>query len=107
AAVDAPGLLEVGDDLLGRVDGHGEADADAALAAAAAGRDLGVDPDHLPGRVDERAARVARVDRRVGLQHVVDLEVVGRLDRALYGRDDAGGEGAFETEGIADGDGRI
>ena len=44
-------------------------------------------PMTLPGRVDERAAGVAGVDRRVGLQHVVDLEAVGRLDRALHGRD--------------------
>ena len=83
AAVDAAGLLEVGDDLLGGVDRHREADADAAVAAAAAGGDLRVDADDLAGRVDERAAGVAGVDRRVGLQHVVDLEAVGRLDRAL------------------------
>ena len=53
------------DDPAGRrVDRHREAEADA--------RHRGVDPDHAAAAVDQRAARVAGVQRRVGLDHVVD-----------------------------------
>ena len=55
----------------------------------------------------QRAAGVAGVDRRVGLDDVVDREAVGRLDRALERRDDAGGERALEAERVADRDRRI
>ena len=98
--------LELVDLVSGRVDRDREADADVALAAAA-GLDLGVDPDHFAGRVDQRAARVAGVDRRVGLDHVVDREPVGRLDLALQGGDDAAGDGAVEAERVADRDHRV
>ena len=75
--------------------------------AAAAGLDLRVDPDHAAGGVEQRAARVAGVDRRVGLHDVVDREAVGRLDRALQRRDDAGRQRAVEPERVADGDRRV
>src|SRR6476661_4795092 len=78
AAVHAPGLLELRDDLLGGVDRDREADPEVAAAAAAAGLDLRVDADHAARAVDQRASRVAGIDRSVGLQDVVDLEVVGR-----------------------------
>ena len=51
------------------VDRDGEADADVALLAGV-GEDRGVDADHLAARVEQRAARVAGIDRGVGLQHV-------------------------------------
>ncbi len=100
-AADGAALLELGDLGLGGVDRDREADADAA-AAAAAGLDLGVDADHPAGRVEQRAARVARVDRRVGLQDVVDREAVGRRDLALQRGDHAGRQRAFEVERVAD-----
>ena len=50
--------------MLGRIDRDGEAQ----TLARKHGR---VHADHLAGGVDERAARVARVDRRVGLNDVV------------------------------------
>ena len=52
--------------------GHREADA---LAAAGARLDLLVDADHAAVGVDERAAGVAGVDRRVGLDRAGDLEL--------------------------------
>ena len=83
-----------GDQRRGQRDGlHRDADpapADAAVADQAAGDELGrvdrdreadplrrqddrrVDADHLAPRVDQRAARVAGVQRRVGLEDVVD-----------------------------------
>src|SRR5215208_7211971 len=58
--------LQVAKLLLDRVDRDREADADVAVAGAA-GLDLRVDADDAPGRVEQRAARVAGVDRRIGL----------------------------------------
>ena len=76
-------------------------------AAAAAGRDLGVDPDHAAVAVEQRAARVAGVDRRVGLDHVADREAVGGLELALEGAHDAGRDRAVEAERVADRDHRV
>jgi hypothetical protein len=80
-ALDRLALLELGHDLADRVRGHREADADVPLRAAG-GRDLGVDADDVSAVVEERAAGVARVDRRVGLDDLVDREAVGSLDLA-------------------------
>ena len=91
-------LVDLGFD---RVDRDREADADVAVATAAGG-DLGVDADHLAGRVDQRPAGVAGVDRGVGLDHVGDREAVRSFDLALERRDDAAGDRAVEAEGIAD-----
>ena len=80
AADDPALLLELDDDLLGDVGGDGEADADVAAAAGEArGHDAGVDADDLAPHVDERAAAVAAVDGRVGLDEV--LVALG-VDRA-------------------------
>ena len=68
----------------------------------AAGLDLRVDADHLAGGVEQRTARVAGVDRRVGLQDVVDREAVGRRDLALKRRDHARRQRPFQVEGVAD-----
>ena len=55
----------------------GTANAD---AGAAAGLDLGVDADDLAPRVEQRAARVAGLRARVGLDDVGDAEAAGRGD---------------------------
>ena len=64
-------------------------------------------PDHPPAAVRERAARVARVERGVGLDHVVD-DAAGapraRRQRAAERRDDAGGDRAAEPVRVADRD---
>ena len=52
-------------------------------------------------------AGVAGVDRRVGLDHLVDAEAVGRLDLALQAGDDPGRRGLVEAEREADGDRRV
>jgi hypothetical protein len=54
-----------------------------------------------------RTAGVAGVDRRVGLQDVVDLKTVGGFDLALQGRYDTGRERSFEVERVADREHRI
>ena len=63
--------------------------------------DGGVDADDLPVQVEERAAAVAGVDRRVGLDEVV---VGAGADRARLGAHDAHRDGVAEAERIADGD---
>ena len=84
-------------DPLGHVDGDGEADAD---IAAGAREDRAVDADDLARHVDERAARVARVDGGVGLEEVVEGALA---DRAPLGADDARRHRLLEAEGRADG----
>ena len=74
---------------------------------AAAGRDLGVDADHAPARVEQRSAGVAGVERRVGLDHVVDREAARRGQAPLQRRHDAGGQRALQAERVADRDRRI
>ena len=85
------------DDLPRRVvDGHREPEADA--------RDRGVDADDASASVGERAARVARVQRRVGLDHVVDDPAAPGRQRAPERRDDARGDRAGEPVRVADRD---
>ncbi len=101
-----PGVahLPVGLQLVHRadrgVDRHREADA---LGRPRRRADLGVDPDHRAGRIEQRAAGVARVDGRVGLDRV-DERVLRceRVDRALGRRDDADAQRALAPERAAD-----
>ena len=63
------------------VDRDGEAEPDVAgWCCRAQGQDRGVDPDHPGAGIDQRAAGVARVDRRVGLDGV---DVRGRRVRVV------------------------
>ena len=66
--------------------------------------DLGVDADHLPEPVQERTAGVAVVDRGVGLDRVVDREVVRRRHLPVERADDAARHGSLEPERAADRD---
>ena len=98
AAPHAPFLDELGGDVLRGVDPDGE--------AQALGRQdhRRVDADHLAARVGQWAARVARVDRRVGLNHLVEQAAVPRAERAAEGAHDARGHGALEAERVTDRD---
>ncbi len=65
----------------------------------------GVDADDAAGGVGERAAGVAGVERRVGLDDVVDdphLSAGSRRERPAEGAHHAGGDAAGEAERIAD-----
>src|ERR1039458_10761443 len=68
------GHLTVLDDVVvdprGRIDGKRETDA---LIAAGTRRDGRIDADHFAAHVEQRAARIARVDGRVGLQKMLEL----------------------------------
>ena len=69
-------------------------------------RERSVDPDDAPRGVGQRSAGVARIQRGVGLDHVVDhpdLRSGPRRQRPAEGADDARRHTAGEPEGIADG----
>jgi hypothetical protein len=85
-------LLHVGRDV--DRDREGET-----LVAAGARIDLRVDADHLALQVEERAARVAGIDRGVGL----DERHIAAVGQRARGRaDDALGHGVLEAERRAD-----
>ena len=103
------------DDLLGYVhrvvDGDGETDAG---VIARVGRDQRVDADELTVLINQSTAGVARVDGRVGLDHVgIDRVVAGassvRVGRTVHdlrtagGGHDSGRNRLLEAEGTADG----
>src|SRR6516162_5449093 len=69
------------------VHGNGEAD-----TSRRAGRtdDRRVDADEPAGAVEQRAARVSRVDRSTGLDDAADRPAARRLDLPIQGADDAG-----------------
>ena len=95
----APRRLDHGPHHAGR---NGEADA---VAAAGAREDRRVDADQAPADVDERAAGIARIDGRVGLDEEL---IVGDADlRARQRRDDALRDGLADAERIADGENEI
>ena len=99
AAGDMAVLDEAVHDVAGEVGRDGEADA---LVAAGAAEDGGVDADEPALDIHQRAAGVAGVDGRVGLDEVLivlDAEVA-----AARGADDARGDGLADAEGIADGE---
>jgi hypothetical protein len=89
-----------GDDPPGRVvDGHGQPDADAG--------NRGIDPDHAPRAVRECPAAVARVERGIGLDHLVDDATgAGRQGTSERG-DDAGGDTAGEPQRVAQGNDKL
>ena len=98
--LDASIAGQVGQYGLRRVDGNGKTDTGALVGAV--GGDHGVDADDLAVRVQQRAAGVAGVDGRVGLDGVLDGRAL-RTSNGADGADDAAGHGAAEAKGIADG----
>ena len=91
--------FEIAQHRFGAVDGHGETDADAPAVGAVDG---GVESDHVALRIEQRTAAVARIDRRVGLDHIVQIAAVLPLDFAMQRAHDAGGQGSRQAEWIAD-----
>ena len=82
---------------LGARDRHRKADPDIALRPV----NRRVDADHVAVRIEQRTAAIARIDRRIGLNHAFQLALLG-LDGAVERTDNPGGQRAFELEGIAD-----
>ena len=97
AALDLAVIDELVHDLAGHVDRDGKTDAD---IAAAGRQDRRIDADDPALQVDQWTARIAGVDRRVGLDEILvafDAETAAP-ERA----DDARGHGLAETERVAD-----
>ena len=82
------------------IDRHGETDAHVGRLGAVA-EDGGVDADDLAAHVEQRSAGVARVDGRVGLEHV-DAALRRDRKRPAQRADDADGDGVVEVERVAD-----
>eukprot|EP00960_Hanusia_phi_P042863 755746-Hanusia_phi.AAC.2 len=95
----------VGKDLL--EDPLGGVDGDAEAEPLRACDDGGVDPDDLAAAAHQRASRVARVKRHVGLDHILDHVSCHSPDAPPESRDDAGRDGGGETEWVADGDSKL
>src|SRR5262245_12292565 len=81
-----------------RIGGDRETDA---LRAEDHGR---FDADDLAARGDERAAGIARIERGVGLDHVIDQPARARPQRASERGDHAGGHRRLKAERIANRD---
>gem|GEM_PF-4310165 len=90
----AAGRDELRDDTLCERGRDPEAD-----VVAAAGVD---NRDDITVEIDQRAAAVAGVDRRVGLDRIRDLEARRRGDRAIDAADDAACHRPIEVVGVAD-----
>src|SRR6202042_474976 len=93
-----PARLERRELGLDRVDRHREPYAAALVGPGPTGRDLIGDPHDLSPGVEHRAARVTRIERRVGLERVCDEESVGSLDRAAKSGYHARAEAAVISE---------
>ncbi len=90
--------------LRDRVDRNGKTNAGAGAAGAENGR---VHANQPPQAVEQGAARIAAVDRSIGLDRAPQNLVV-RFNRAIQRADDAGGQRALElTKRIADGNGGL
>src|SRR5947209_6626110 len=92
-------LDEIGNDAINDIDGDSEADARAGTRRR---EDRRVDADQPSRRIQQRAARIAGIDRGVGLDHVGDLTAAAGWQPALERADDAAGQRLIEPEGIAD-----
>ena len=98
-AANHPAVLDqVGHHLAGDRRRGGEADA---LPVAVRGQNGGVDADQVATGVDQRAAGVAAVDGRVGLDEI--LEGGDAQMGAAGGADDAHGHGLAHAQRVADG----
>jgi hypothetical protein len=99
--------LPAGDDLVGDLDDavRRGREANARARALVGGRlvvrlDLVVEAEHLRVGVEQRAAGVARVDCRVGLDCTRDVEAVRRRDRAARLADDPRGTVSGRPNGL-------
>src|SRR5581483_11863 len=83
------------DELPRAIDRNGEAD------PLSLGVDRGIDADRLAHHIQQRAARVARVDRGVSLD---EIAVAGFTDRPMQRADHTHSYRVREPEGVADRD---
>src|SRR6516162_36340 len=101
AAFDLAAADQLLHDLARHVDRYGKADPD---IPSGWGHDRGVDADYSALEVDQRPARIAWIDRRVGLDEILIAFDAGA---AAEGADNPGGHGLTEAKRIADGEHEI
>src|SRR5262249_47498713 len=82
---------------------HRDGEADPGVGPGRA-EDRRVDTDQPAGAVQQRTARVARVDGRVRLDHVLHGPPRDRFDLPPQRADDAGRQTPVQAEGVADGE---
>ena len=87
-------LLKLVDHFADHIRGHGKANPDRPTRGR---QDRRVHPDHFTLHVEQRPARVALVNRRIGLQEIV----IGTAQLAPTGRDDARGDRKALPQGVA------
>ena len=84
-----PGNLSAADqfrnDSIHRIDGNGKADSGRRPRGAV---NRGVDADQSAGAIEQRSARVSRIDRRIGLNHALNRPARDRFDLAIERADD-------------------
>ena len=85
------------------VSGNGESEPLSRNTLRREGHFRGADSDQSAGKIDQRTAAVAGIDRRVGLEQVVIIDVVDR-DLALHAAENAAADRAAVAERIADHD---
>ena len=96
-AADLAVLLELRDHGFGDIGRNRKADPD----TAAIGRiDRRIDADHLAIEIEGRSAGVAAIDRCVDLQEIIEW---AGMNVPAARRDDPGGDGPAQPEGVADG----
>ena len=98
-------LDELIGDPPGRIGRHGEAEALGGDALRCG--DQSGDGDDLAVDVEQRTARIARVDRRVRLHHGLVVAALALRYWPVQRRDHTSGQRVVETEWIADGHDRI
>ena len=99
AARDPTGHHEAIHDGGGKVHRNGKADAN---VAARRREDGAVDPDETTLGINERAAGVAHVDRRIRLDKIFIAAIENSHLVTALGRDDSHGHGLAHTKGISD-----
>ena len=69
------------------------------LISTASGCDCGTDGDHFSIEINERTARVARVDRCIGLNQTPPIDP---RDGSVFGANDTGTDGCFQPKRATD-----
>src|SRR5262249_14749331 len=90
--------------VLRHVRRHGAADAD--VAPPVGRTHLRVDADQLTTGVHEGAARIAAIDRRIGLQKIFE-STVAQIRLAAFCADDTGGDRFTDTQRIPDSEANV
>ena len=102
-AVDLAMIQDLIHHLTGEIDGNCKPDA--FVAARSVRKDGRIDADEFAAIIHQRAAGIARIDRRVGLNEI--FVVLDAQIAAIHGADDSHRDGLPDSKWISDGQGII